>query len=82
MGISLNHLSYIGDTNIGQNSKQAGAGTITCNYDGAKKYKTKIKIMFLLLKEEALVAPITLNNNSIIGAGSVITKMLNLNHLH
>ena len=67
------HLSYIGDTNIGQNSN-IGAGTITCNYDGAKKYKTKIKNNVFVGSNTALIAPITLNNNSIIGAGSVITK--------
>ena len=69
----VNHLSYIGDTNIGQNSN-IGAGTITCNYDGAKKYKTKIKNNVFVGSNTALIAPITLNNNSIIGAGSVITK--------
>ena len=69
----VNHLSYIGATNIGQNSN-IGAGTITCNYDGAKKYKTKIKNNVFVGSNTALIAPITLNNNSIIGAGSVITK--------
>ena len=69
----INHLSYIGDTAIG-NSVNVGAGTITCNYDGVKKNKTKIKNNVFVGSNSSLVAPITINNNSVIGAGSVITK--------
>ena len=69
----VNHLSYIGDTNIGQ-SVNIGAGTITCNYDGVKKNKTKIKDKVFIGSNSSLVAPVTINENSIVGAGSVITK--------
>ena len=69
----VNHLSYIGDTNIGSQTN-IGAGTITCNYDGKRKYKTKIKNKVFVGSNSSLVAPVTLENNSIIGAGSVITK--------
>ena len=69
----INHLSYIGDTAIG-NSVNVGAGTITCNYDGVKKNKTKIKNNVFIGSNSSLVAPITINENSVIGAGSVITK--------
>ena len=69
----INHLSYIGDATIG-NSVNVGAGTITCNYDGVKKNKTKIKNNVFVGSNSSLVAPITINNNSVIGAGSVITK--------
>jgi len=69
----INHLSYIGDTEIGKNVN-VGAGTITCNYDGIKKSKTKIKDKVFIGSNSSLVAPITLENESIVGAGSVITK--------
>ena len=69
----VSHLSYIGDTNLGKNIN-VGAGTITCNYDGFKKNKTKIKDNVFIGSNSALVAPLTINENSIIGAGSVITK--------
>ena len=69
----INHLSYVGDTNIG-NSVNVGAGTITCNYDGVKKNKTKIKDKVFIGSNSSLVAPITINESSIVGAGSVITK--------
>ena len=69
----VNHLSYIGDSHIGKNVN-IGAGTITCNYDGIKKSKTKIKNNVFIGSNSSLVAPITINENSIIGAGSVITK--------
>ena len=76
----VNHLSYIGDTNIGSQAN-IGAGTITCNYDGKKKYKTKIKNKVFVGSNSSLVAPVTLENNSIIGAGSVITKRVKSNSL-
>ena len=69
----VNHLSYIGDTFIGKNSN-IGAGTITCNYDGIKKSKTKISDNVFVGSNSSLVAPVSLENNSVIGAGSVITK--------
>ena len=69
----INHLSYIGDTTIGKNVN-IGAGTITCNYDGIKKNKTKIKDKVFIGSNSSLVAPVTINENSIVGAGSVITK--------
>ena len=69
----VNHLSYVGDSDVGK-SVNIGAGTITCNYDGAKKSKTKIKDKVFIGSNSSLVAPIILNKNSIIGAGSVITK--------
>ena len=69
----VNHLSYIGDTTIGKSSN-IGAGTITCNYDGVKKSKTKIKDNVFIGSNSALVAPVTIEEKSIVGAGSVITK--------
>jgi bifunctional UDP-N-acetylglucosamine pyrophosphorylase/glucosamine-1-phosphate N-acetyltransferase len=69
----VNHLSYIGDSEIGKNVN-IGAGTITCNYDGVKKSKTKIKNNVFIGSNSSLVAPLTINENSIVGAGSVITK--------
>tara|TARA_B100001741_G_C16420051_1_gene535749 strand:- start:319 stop:930 length:612 start_codon:yes stop_codon:yes gene_type:complete len=72
----VNHLSYIGDTLIGS-KVNVGAGTITCNYDGVKKNKTRIKDKVFIGSNSSLVAPITINENSLIGAGSVITKNVN-----
>ena len=69
----INHLSYIGDTNIGE-FVNIGAGTITCNYDGKNKNKTVIKNKVFVGSNSSLVAPVTLNEKSIIGAGSVITR--------
>ena len=69
----VNHLSYIGDASIGKNSN-IGAGTITCNYDGYKKSKTKISDDVFVGSNSSLVAPIKLGKGSIVGAGSVITK--------
>ena len=69
----VNHLSYIGDSEIGK-SVNIGAGTITCNYDGVKKNKTKIKDKVFVGSNSSLVAPLTIEEESIIGAGSVITK--------
>ena len=68
-----NHLTYIGDSVIGK-SVNIGAGTITCNYDGIKKSKTKIKDKVFVGSNSSLIAPVTIHKNSIIGAGSVITK--------
>ena len=69
----VNHLSYIGDSNIGK-SVNIGAGTITCNYDGVKKSKTKIKDNVCIGSNSSLVAPLTIEESSVVGAGSVITK--------
>ena len=69
----VGHLSYIGDTQLGM-SVNIGAGTITCNYDGIKKSKTTIKDKVFIGSNSALVAPVTINSESIVGAGSVITK--------
>ena len=79
-GSKVNHLSYIGDTSIG-NSTNIGAGTITCNYDGVKKNKTKIKNNVFIGSNSSLVAPVTINKNSTVGAGSVITKNVKKNSL-
>jgi UDP-N-acetylglucosamine diphosphorylase/glucosamine-1-phosphate N-acetyltransferase len=76
----INHLSYIGDSEIGK-GVNVGAGTITCNYDGVKKSKTKINDNVFIGSNSSLVAPITLEKNSIIGAGSVITKKVKKNSL-
>ena len=69
----VNHLSYVGDTIIGKSSN-IGAGTITCNYDGIKKNRTLIKDNVFIGSNSSLVAPVTIDKNSIVGAGSVITK--------
>ena len=69
----VNHLSYIGDSDLGS-KVNVGAGTITCNYDGIKKNKTKIKDKVFIGSNTSLVAPITINENSVVGAGSVLTK--------
>ena len=69
----VNHLSYIGDALVGK-EVNIGAGTITCNYDGRKKSRTKIRDKVFVGSNTSLVAPVTLNEKSVIGAGSVITK--------
>ena len=69
----VNHLSYIGDGTIGK-SVNIGAGTITCNYDGVRKSKTKIHDGAFIGSNSSLVAPVNIDKESIIGAGSVITK--------
>ena len=76
----VNHLSYIGDSELGK-GVNVGAGTITCNYDGVKKSKTKIKDYVFIGSNSSLVAPITISEKSIIGAGSVITKKVKKNSL-
>ena len=72
----INHLSYIGDTTIGKESN-IGAGTITCNYDGVNKHKTNIADNVFIGSNTSLVAPVRINKNSVVGAGSVITKNVN-----
>ena len=72
----INHLAYVGDSSIGK-SVNIGAGTITCNYDGIKKSKTKIKDNVFIGSNSSLVAPLTIEKDSVVGAGSVITKKVN-----
>ena len=69
----INHLSYVGDSFVGKNVN-IGAGTITCNYDGKKKNKTKISDGAFIGSNSSLVAPIKIGKKSLVGAGSVITK--------
>ena len=73
MNSKVNHLTYIGDSEIGK-SVNVGAGTITCNYDGVKKSKTIIKDKVFIGSNSSLVAPLTIEEGSVVGAGSVITK--------
>ncbi|MFK7816596.1 MAG: bifunctional UDP-N-acetylglucosamine diphosphorylase/glucosamine-1-phosphate N-acetyltransferase GlmU [Gammaproteobacteria bacterium] len=72
-GSKINHLSYIGDSEVGENVN-IGAGTITCNYDGANKHRTIIGDNVFVGSDSQLVAPVTIGNGSTIGAGSTITK--------
>ena len=69
----INHLSYIGDAIVGKNVN-IGAGTITCNYDGKQKNKTKILDGAFIGSNTALIAPIKIGKNSVVGAGSALTK--------
>ena len=69
----INHLSYVGDAVIGKNVN-IGAGTITCNYDGKKKNKTRIQDGAFIGSNTALIAPIKIGKNSIIGVGSIVSK--------
>lgn len=72
-GSKVNHLTYIGDAQIGDNVN-VGAGTITCNYDGVNKFKTVIEDNAFIGSNSSLVAPVTIGKGATIGAGSVITK--------
>lgn len=72
-GAKANHLSYLGDSDIGANTN-IGAGTITCNYDGKKKHKTTIGENAFIGSNTALVAPVSVGAGALIGAGSTITK--------
>lgn len=72
-GSKVSHLSYIGDSVLGQDVN-IGAGTITCNYDGYNKYKTTLEDGVFIGSNASLVAPVTIGKNAIIGAGSTITK--------
>jgi bifunctional UDP-N-acetylglucosamine pyrophosphorylase/glucosamine-1-phosphate N-acetyltransferase len=79
-GAKANHLSYIGDAEVGAKSN-IGAGTITCNYDGKKKHKTKIGERVFVGSDVALVAPVTIGDNALLAAGSVITEDVEANAL-
>jgi bifunctional UDP-N-acetylglucosamine pyrophosphorylase/glucosamine-1-phosphate N-acetyltransferase len=68
-----NHLSYVGDTKVGERVN-IGAGTITCNYDGADKHQTVIEDDVFIGSDSQLVAPVTIGKGATIGAGSTITK--------
>jgi bifunctional UDP-N-acetylglucosamine pyrophosphorylase/glucosamine-1-phosphate N-acetyltransferase len=72
-GSKANHLAYIGDTTIGCNVN-VGAGTITCNYDGANKHRTIIEDDVFIGSDTQLVAPVTVRRGATIGAGSTITR--------
>jgi len=72
-GAKINHLTYIGDADIGARAN-IGAGTITCNYDGANKYRTTIGADAFIGSNTALVAPVTIGRGAYVGSGSVITK--------
>lgn len=79
-GSKINHLSYIGDAVVGSNCN-IGAGTITCNYDGANKHQTSIADNVFIGTNNALVAPVTIGEHATTGAGSVITKDVEPNQL-
>ena len=72
-GAKANHLSYVGDAEVGENAN-IGAGTITCNYDGFGKYNTVIGAGAFIGSNTSLVAPVSVGAGAIVGAGSVITK--------
>ncbi len=72
-GAKANHLSYVGDAVVGAGAN-IGAGTITCNYDGKNKHKTTIGAGAFIGSNSALVAPVTIGKNAVVGAGSVITQ--------
>ena len=72
-GSKINHLSYVGDASVGQNVN-IGAGTITCNYDGANKFRTIIEDGAFIGSDSQLIAPVTIGKNATIAAGSTITK--------
>ncbi|NNH34585.1 bifunctional UDP-N-acetylglucosamine diphosphorylase/glucosamine-1-phosphate N-acetyltransferase GlmU [Acinetobacter sp. NIPH 2377] len=73
LGSKANHFTYLGDAEVGAGSN-IGAGTITCNYDGANKYKTIIGDAAFIGSNSSLVAPVTIGNGATVGAGSVITR--------
>ena len=79
-GSKVNHLSYIGDASVGK-QVNIGAGTITCNYDGKNKFKTTIKDSAFIGSNTSLIAPVTIGKNSLVGAGSSISKSVKDNSL-
>lgn len=80
VGSKAGHLTYLGDTEVGANVN-IGAGTITCNYDGANKFKTVIGDDVFIGSDTQLVAPVTVANGATIGAGTTLTKNVNENEL-
>jgi len=72
-GAKANHLSYIGDARVGAGAN-IGAGTITCNYDGFDKHRTEIGAGAFIGSNTALVAPVSIGESAIVGAGSVVTR--------
>ena len=72
-GAKAGHLTYLGDTIVGERAN-IGAGTITCNYDGKNKFQTQIGEEAFIGSNSALVAPVCIGKNSMVAAGSVITK--------
>jgi bifunctional UDP-N-acetylglucosamine pyrophosphorylase/glucosamine-1-phosphate N-acetyltransferase len=72
-GSKVNHLSYVGDTSVGK-KVNIGAGTITCNYDGANKHQTVIGDHAFIGSDTQLIAPVTVGEGATIGAGSTITR--------
>lgn len=79
-GSKINHMSYVGDSSVGKNVN-IGAGTITCNYDGAYKHRTIIGDNVFIGSDTQLIAPITVNDNATIGAGTTLTKDVPANEL-
>ncbi|MGP7974032.1 DapH/DapD/GlmU-related protein, partial [Proteus mirabilis] len=80
VGSKAGHLTYLGDTEVGANVN-IGAGTITCNYDGANKFKTIIGDDVFIGSDTQLVAPVCVANGATIGAGTTLTKDVNENEL-
>ncbi len=72
-GVKVSHLSYLGDATVGEETN-IGAGTITCNYDGTKKNPTTIGRRVSIGSNTSLVAPVTVGDDALTGAGSVVTK--------
>jgi bifunctional UDP-N-acetylglucosamine pyrophosphorylase / glucosamine-1-phosphate N-acetyltransferase len=72
-GAKANHLTYLGDASVGANAN-IGAGTITCNYDGAAKHRTEIGRNAFIGSNSALVAPVKIGEGAYVGSGSVITQ--------
>lgn len=79
-GAKANHLSYIGDSDVGEKAN-IGAGTITCNYDGFSKFRTEIGAGAFIGSNSALVAPVSIGAGAIVGAGSVVTKPVDADSL-
>jgi bifunctional UDP-N-acetylglucosamine pyrophosphorylase/glucosamine-1-phosphate N-acetyltransferase len=72
-GAKAGHLTYIGDSEVGENVN-IGAGTITCNYDGKEKHRTTIEDRAFIGSNTSLVAPVTIGEGAVIGAGSTVTQ--------
>jgi bifunctional UDP-N-acetylglucosamine pyrophosphorylase/glucosamine-1-phosphate N-acetyltransferase len=79
-GAKVNHFTYLGNCQVGQHSN-VGAGTITCNYDGAQKHTTIIEENVFVGSNTALVAPVRVGSGATIGAGSTVTKDVPADHL-